>query len=148
MYAAKRIPSWFPVKIVYVGLGSIMSESRMAATKRSASGSEAMTRGMSSTLARAIARSRAPFSSGLGKLTVGKSGLGRACGVHVRGQEDGSTVVNRLTCSSTKTILSNNPKSSTASFMAKSPTPCIGVYTNLNPGGGMGVTVSCLIAAK
>jgi len=83
MYAAKRMPSWFPVKVMYVGLGSTTSELRMAAAKRSASGSEAVTRGMSSAPALAMARSRAPFSSGLGKLTVGKSGLGRACGVCV-----------------------------------------------------------------
>lgn len=81
MYAAKRTPIWLPVRMVYVGLGSTTSESRIAAAKRSASGSEAITSGMSSLLARAMARSRAPFSSGLGKLTVGKSGLGKACGV-------------------------------------------------------------------
>jgi len=81
MYAAKRMPSWFPVRMVYMGLESTTPESRMAAAKRSASGSEAMTRGMSSMPARVMARFRAPFSSGLGKLMVGKSGLGRACGV-------------------------------------------------------------------
>lgn len=50
-----------------------------AAAKRSASGSLARTRGIDSMSAVEIARSRALFSSGLGKRTVGKIGSGSAC---------------------------------------------------------------------
>ena len=49
-----------------------------AAQKRSASGSFARTRDISSSVAVWIARSNAPFSSGLGNLTVGKEGSGDA----------------------------------------------------------------------
>ena len=80
-----------------------------ARAHRSASGSLAITRSASTDRASATAASIAPFSSGLGKGTVGKSGSGSAC--------------------SGTTTGSAKPASTMHRRRSVPPTPCSGVYT-------------------
>ena len=85
----------------------------IAAPSRSASGSLASASSAPDAAARAISRSIAPGSSGLGKWTVGKRPSGSCC--------------------SGTTAGTGSPATSKASSSVAPPTPCMAVYATGTP---------------